>query len=168
MKITDPYSLTARAKASAKPVRMAGASIGTITRRIVCQRLAPRAADTPSLLRSSSPISGRTGRPGNGRATETRAIRSPARPHGTLPLEPEAGETPADGSMGSVQRRQRKAGDRGRRGERQIDRGVKQPAAREVISRQHPGDQQSEHGVDQGRRKREAETRPQRRKDTWF
>src|SRR5262249_57560735 len=83
-------------------------------------------------------------------------------------LDAEVGENPADPSIGSVQRRQRNAGDRGRKGERQIDRGVKQPAAREVISRQHPGDQQSEHGVDQGRRKREAETRPQRRKDTWF
>ena len=32
MKMTEPYSPTARAKASAKPVRMAGASAGRMTR----------------------------------------------------------------------------------------------------------------------------------------
>ena len=35
MKITDPYSPTARASASAKPVRIAGISVGSITRNTV-------------------------------------------------------------------------------------------------------------------------------------
>jgi hypothetical protein len=42
MKITEPYSPTARAKASAKPVNSAGSRIGRITWRKVCQRCAPK------------------------------------------------------------------------------------------------------------------------------
>ncbi len=38
MKITEPYSPTARAKASAKPVRIAGSSAGSMTRKTVCRR----------------------------------------------------------------------------------------------------------------------------------
>src|SRR5262249_26355857 len=41
MKITEPYSPTARAKAMAKPVSSAGAIDGKITRLKVCQRVAP-------------------------------------------------------------------------------------------------------------------------------
>ena len=42
MKMTEPYSPTPRAKASAKPVSRAGRIAGRITRENVCQRLAPR------------------------------------------------------------------------------------------------------------------------------
>ena len=45
MKITEPYSPTARASASAKPVRIAGISDGSMTRNTVWRRLAPRVAD---------------------------------------------------------------------------------------------------------------------------
>ena len=48
MKTTEPYSPTARAKASAKPVSSAGSSAGRITRQNVCQRLAPRLAAASS------------------------------------------------------------------------------------------------------------------------
>ena len=43
MKITEPYSPTARAKASAKPVSSAGSRIGKTTRLKVCQRLRAQA-----------------------------------------------------------------------------------------------------------------------------
>ena len=39
MKITEPYSPSARANASAKPVSIAGQSVGRITRANVCQRV---------------------------------------------------------------------------------------------------------------------------------
>ena len=42
MKITEPYSPTARANASANPVSSAGIRLGRMTRNTVCQRLAPR------------------------------------------------------------------------------------------------------------------------------
>ncbi len=56
MKITEPYSPSARAKASAKPVSRAGVTIGKITRVKVCQRVAPSvaAASSSSFCRSSS------------------------------------------------------------------------------------------------------------------
>ena len=41
MKITEPYSPTARANAMAAPVSMAGASDGRTTRVSVCSRVAP-------------------------------------------------------------------------------------------------------------------------------
>ena len=44
MKMTEPYSPTARANASAKPVSSAGVRLGRMTRNTVCQRLAPREA----------------------------------------------------------------------------------------------------------------------------
>ena len=48
IKITDPYSPSPRAKASAKPVKSAGKSSGKMTRKKVCQRLAPRLAAASS------------------------------------------------------------------------------------------------------------------------
>ena len=52
MKMTEPYSPTARAKASAKPVSTAGSSAGRIDAEKVCRRVAPRvaAASSTSLL----------------------------------------------------------------------------------------------------------------------
>ena len=44
MKMTEPYSPTARANAIAKPVSSAGAMAGKMTRQKVCQRVAPRQA----------------------------------------------------------------------------------------------------------------------------
>ena len=54
MKTTEPYSPTARANASAKPVASAGQSVGKSTRRKVCQRLAPRLAAASSSSGSRS------------------------------------------------------------------------------------------------------------------
>ena len=47
MKITEPYSPSARAKASAEPVRRAGTRDGRTTRNSVCIRLAPSVARPP-------------------------------------------------------------------------------------------------------------------------
>ena len=51
MKTTEPYSPTARAKASVKPVSIAGSTVGTITRRSVWNRFAPRVAAASSISR---------------------------------------------------------------------------------------------------------------------
>ena len=77
MKITEPYSPSARAKASAKPVSSAGVTIGKITCRKVCQRLAPSVAEasSSSLLRSSS--TGCTVRTTNGRPMKVSATNTP-------------------------------------------------------------------------------------------
>ena len=77
MKITEPYSPTARAKASAKPVRMAGMSAGSMTRNTVCRRLAPSEAAASSISRSKSSSTGCTVRTTNGRPMNTSATPMP-------------------------------------------------------------------------------------------
>ena len=93
MKITEPYSPSARAKASAKPVSRAGARVGRMTRRKVWPRLAPRvaAASSSSLCRSSS--TGCTVRTTKGRPMKVRATNTPSGVNATLtgshwPIQP--------------------------------------------------------------------------------
>lgn len=72
------------------------------------------------------------------------------------------GEHAADPTVRRIQGRQRDPGDGGRQGERQIDGGVQQPAARKAVACKDPGDQQSEGAVGDSRRQREPEARTQR------
>ena len=58
MKMTDPYSPTARAKARVNPVRVGGTSRGKSTRRNVCHLLAPRVPAACSVSLSSSASTG--------------------------------------------------------------------------------------------------------------
>ena len=58
MKMTDPYSPMARAKARVKPVMSAGTSSGRTTRRKVVQRFAPRVAAASSISRPRSSMTG--------------------------------------------------------------------------------------------------------------
>ena len=78
MKITEPYSPSARAKASAKPVSSAGVRIGRMTRVKVCQRVAPSvaAASSTSFCRSSS--TGCRVRTTNGRPMKVSATHTPS------------------------------------------------------------------------------------------
>ncbi len=78
MKITEPYSPTARAKASAVPVSSAGVSAGSTTRRSVCSRVAPSvaAASSDSLLSSAS--TGSSVRTTKGSPMKVRAITMPS------------------------------------------------------------------------------------------
>ena len=77
MKITEPYSPSARAKASAKPVSSAGVSTGRMTRVKVWRRVAPRiaAASSTSWCRSSS--TGWSVRTTNGRPMKVSATQTP-------------------------------------------------------------------------------------------
>ena len=77
MKITEPYSPTARANASAKPVSSAGKRAGRITRRKVCHRVAPRLAAASSSSGSSPRSTGCTVRTTNGRPMKVSAITTP-------------------------------------------------------------------------------------------
>ena len=77
MNTTEPYSPTARAKASAKPVISAGSSAGSSTRRMVCQRLAPRLAAASSISRSTSSSTGCTVRTTKGTPMKISAITMP-------------------------------------------------------------------------------------------
>ncbi len=79
MKITEPYSPRARAKASTKPVIAAGSSSGKSTRRKVCQRPAPRLAAASSTSGSRSASTGCTVRTTNGRPMKVSATTTPRR-----------------------------------------------------------------------------------------
>ena len=67
IKMTDPYSPIARAKARAKPVSKAGRSGGSKTKRIVCTRQAPSVAEASSSSISSSAMIGCTVRTTKGK-----------------------------------------------------------------------------------------------------
>jgi|GEM_PF-3016020 hypothetical protein len=78
MKITEPYSPTARANAIAKPVSSAGAMVGRITLLKVCQRDAPRHAAASSSSFSISCSTGCTVRTTKGRPMKISATTMPA------------------------------------------------------------------------------------------
>ena len=84
VKITEPYSPTARANASAKPVSSAGVRIGSTTMRIVCQRCAPRLAAASSSSVSMSSSTGCTVRTTNGRPMKVSATSTPSGVNATL------------------------------------------------------------------------------------
>ena len=156
MKITEPYSPTARAKASAKPVSSAGSSAGRMTRRKVCQRPAPRRRGGLLQLGLESSSTGCTVRTTNGRPMKVSATTTPSGVKATLmpsgssgcPIQP----------FSRVERGQRDAGDRGRQRERQIDQRVDEPLAGKAVAHQHPGDEQAEDRVDQRGDQRRAES----------
>ena len=78
MKMTEPYSPTARANASAKPVRSAGSMAGRITRKKVCSRFAPSEAAASSSSRSASSSTGCTVRTTKGKPMKISAITTPS------------------------------------------------------------------------------------------
>ncbi|MGY3121309.1 hypothetical protein ACVWXQ_005246 [Bradyrhizobium sp. S3.14.4] len=84
MKITEPYSPTARAKASARPVSSAGPSEGRITRMMVCQRLAPRLPAASSISGSRSWSTGCTVRTTKGMPMKIMATKMPIGVNATL------------------------------------------------------------------------------------
>jgi hypothetical protein len=77
MKMIEPYSPTARAKASAKPVRSVGSTLGSSTRVMVCQRLAPSVAAASSSSFSASSSTGCSVRTTNGRPMKVQATTMP-------------------------------------------------------------------------------------------
>src|SRR5580698_2747032 len=84
MKITEPYSPSARANASANPVSSAGNTDGNTTRRKVSQRVAPRHAAASSCSRSKSSSTGCTVRTTNGKPMNVSATSTPNGVNATL------------------------------------------------------------------------------------
>ena len=99
MKITEPYSPTARAKASANPVTVAGSTCGRITWRNTCQRLAPRLAAASSNSGSNSSNTGCTVRTTKGMPMKTSATRMPSGVNATL--TPSAASHPPNQPLGA-------------------------------------------------------------------
>ena len=79
MKITDPYSPTAREKPSATPVSSVGQIDGSTTHRKVCSFDAPSVSAARSTSRSRSPSTGCKVRTMNGRLTKASATTTPRR-----------------------------------------------------------------------------------------
>ena len=77
MKITEPYSPTARAKARAKPEITAGRSAGRTTETARRRAPAPSVVAASSTSRSRSSSTGCTERTTNGRPTNTIATQTP-------------------------------------------------------------------------------------------
>ena len=84
MKMIEPYSPSARAKASAKPVSSAGIRMGRITLVKLCQRLAPRVAAASSSSDARSSSTGCTVRTTNGRPMKVIATNTPTGVNDTL------------------------------------------------------------------------------------
>ena len=78
MKITEPYSPTARANARPTPPSSAGRIAGSITRQNRCAGVAPRVCAASSTSRSNSKISGWAWRTTNGRPMKTSAMKIPS------------------------------------------------------------------------------------------
>ena len=78
MKMTEPYSPTARAKASPVPVTSGGRMAGMSTRVKVCIRVAPSVAAASSFSRLSSIRTGCSVRTMKGSPTKVSATRMPS------------------------------------------------------------------------------------------
>ncbi len=155
MKTTEPYSPSARAKASAVPVTQAGRNRRQDDADRVLRRLAPRLAAASSASASSDSITGWTVRTTKGRPMKVRATAMPTGVNATL--RPSAASGLAEPSGIGIERGQRDAGDGRGQGERQVDQRVDDPSAREAIADQHPGEDEAEHGIDQRGGERSAE-----------
>ncbi len=159
MKITDPYSPSARANARVNPVSRAGRIDGTSTRRNVCHRPAPRLAAASSTSGSRSSSTGCTARTTNGRPMNVSATTTPRRVNATCtptsarwrPSHP-FGEYTAVSAMPATD----VGSANGRSTQASTSRRPEKP-----VAHQHPGHEQPEHRVDQRRHggRPEAQTR---------
>ena len=128
MKITEPYSPTARAKASAKPVSSAGQQRRQDDpRRMVCSAAGAERRRGFLDSRSSSSQHRLHRAHDEGQADEDQRDDDAERRVGDLDAERRAGA--ADPAVGGVERGQRDAGDRGRQRERQVDQRVDEAPA---------------------------------------
>ncbi len=84
MKITEPYSPSARAKARANPVSRAGRSAGRMTRSAIWTGRAPSVAAASSVSCARSRNTGSTVRTTNGMPTKTSATNTPSGVKATL------------------------------------------------------------------------------------
>ena len=120
MKITEPYSPSARANASAKPVSSAGQNHRQDdARKTFCKRFAPRLAAASSTSGSRSSSTGCTVRTMNGRPMNVSATNTPSQRVGNFDSVAARASRPIQ-PFCAVKRRQRDARHGGRQRERQI------------------------------------------------
>ena len=160
MKMTEPYSPTARANASANPVSSAGIRLGRITRNTVCQRLAPKLAAASSISTSRSISTGCTVRTTKGMPMKTIAMKMPIGVNATL-MPSSASGAPSQPFCANSCVSATPATAVGKR-KGNIDDGVEQPPAGKAIAHQRPDDDGSHHQIDEGGRKRKPERNLQR------
>ena len=156
MKMTEPYSPTARAKASAAPVRDGRQQrrqddpAEDLPRRGAQHHAPPRPPPGPARRAPAAPCAPR-------RAGRRTAARTRSRAACRRRLIPSGASTPPDPAVRHVQRGQRDAGHRGRQRERQVDRRIQQPPPGKPVALQHPGQQHARRDAGQrggGRRRR--------------
>ncbi len=150
MKITEPYSPTARAKASTKPVSTAGQSAGSSTRQKVMPARGAEAGGRLLDLLVDLLDDRLHGAHHEGQADEDQRDDDAERREGHL--DAQRLKHAADPAVRRVERGERDARHGGRQREGQVDQCVDQALAGEAVAHQHPGDDQAEHGVDRAPR----------------
>ena len=155
MKMTEPYSPTARAKASVKPVKQRGND--TRQHDAAHRHPAPGAERSGGFLQFLVEIfEHRLHRAHDERqADEDQRDKDAERREGDP--DAERRQQAADPAGFGVERRQRDAGDRGRQRKRNVDDGIKQAAARKAVAHQRPDDDRAEHQIGRRRRERQSE-----------
>ena len=142
MKITDPYSPMARAKARVKPVSNAGSSGGRMTRARMWKRLAPRSAAASSCSALAIPQHRLDGPHDERQADEHERHQDAERREGDAEIRGAARGRPIQ-PVRRVKRGQGDAGDRGRQPERQVDERIDETPPGKPVAHQHPGDEDS-------------------------
>ena len=163
MKMTEPYSPTARAKARPVPVterRQDG------RHQHAREGLHPRGAErggglfvlAVELDQNGLQRAHDEGEPDEGERDEDAERR-------VGDLQAERREEASDPAIRRVERRERDTGDGCRQRERKIDQRVELRLAGKGIAHHHPGDDQAEHAIDERGERGDPERDAQRRKD---
>ena len=155
MKMTEPYSPTPRAKASAKP----GNRRRSYRRKDDAhERLPATGAQTRGRLfeLAIEILQNRLHGAHDERQSDERQRDDDSQPRESN-VNSERRERATEAAVRRVDRRQRDAGDRGRQGERQVDERVEEPLARKLVAHQDPSDERPEHEVNRSRDERRAE-----------
>lgn len=155
MKITEPYSPSARANASAKPVKSAGKSDG---RTDAAKRQPARRAEARGglFLFALEVLEHRLHRAHDKRQADERQRDQHAQRR-ERHLDAERREILPDPSVARVHGRERNTGNRCWQHKRQIDDCIDDPFERKRVAHQHSRDQKAEHGVDDRTAERRAE-----------
>ncbi len=160
MKITDPYSPTARAKASAKPVskrredrRQDHAGEGLPAARAERGRRFLELGIKVEQHRLHRAHHERQADEDQGHQNAERGERN---------LHAGEREQPAEPAILGEQGRERNARDRRRQRKRNIDDRIEQPPPRKLVAHQRPGHDRAEDKIDRRRRERKAEAQFQR------
>ena len=162
MKITDPYSPMARAKASVKPVRTAGAAAAGRPAEGSCKRLAPRSRRRLLVLPLALPQHRLDGPHDEGQADEDERDQDAERREGDAEAEARTGAARSSPSSRSSEVRAMPATAVGSAKGRSISASTKRRPGKPV-AHQHPRDENTEDGIDERGDERGSEADAERR-----